>query len=406
MKLIIEYLYRNNILVLIYSILILINLIGGLGNVPSIVIGLFSVFVACNFIRYGFNIDYFVLLIIIYLPIEILLASPEERFHSWNRLLLFISVLLSVSPLIQNNNARNFRKLLLEVLLIIITALSICSFFTYFLGINLMVRNNTNEYIGIAGHYGGLFDHSMKLGPMASISTLYLLYLGLKRHSKIILIFSALTACAVLFSASRGSFVAMVIAAMFVFVKSSHNFNNLLKIFTVSLLLITISYPVWNGALDGLKQKQTANVKAGGTFKSRLAKWDQRMTEFYSSPIYGVGFSSISPHSKEYWNKKTGTIEPGSSWLSVLSMTGLVGAILFFMFFYKTYLNIRISNGHDNNIFYVLCVFFLIHMLTEGYIFAAGNPVCVIFWLLIGCCYDNKYLSEEEINALVSTKNF
>lgn len=390
----------GNFFVILFVTLVASNLFGGIVNIPSVYICLISVIIFFSYINYGANIDLFVLLIIIYLPLELLLANPDERFKSWQRLIMFILVLLSISPLIQNDYARKFRRLLLTFLIYIVVFASIASFFTYFLGINLMVRNNTNEYLGIAGHYGGLYDHSMKLGPMAAISTIFLLYKGLVTNNKWLYLLSSFCAIAVLFSASRGSFVAMIIASVFVFVKYSSNSQHLIRILMVSVMLITISYPVWNGAMEGLEQKQSANIKSGGTFNSRLTKWNQRVAEFSSSPLYGVGFCSIDPKSKEYWSKTTGTIEPGSSLLSIFSMTGVIGAILFSLFFYRSYIHVSASKNDYGNILIVMCIFFSIHMLSEGYIFAAGNPICIFFWLLIGCCYDMKYISEEELDEL------
>ena len=276
----------GNFFVILFVTLVASNLFGGIVNIPSVYICLISVIIFFSYINYGANIDLFVLLIIIYLPLELLLANPDERFKSWQRLIMFILVLLSISPLIQNDYARKFRRLLLTFLIYIVVFASIASFFTYFLGINLMVRNNTNEYLGIAGHYGGLYDHSMKLGPMAAISTIFLLYKGLVTNNKWLYLLSSFCAIAVLFSASRGSFVAMIIASVFVFVKYSSNSQHLIRILMVSVMLITISYPVWNGAMEGLEQKQSANIKSGGTFNSRLTMESASCRIFFKSVIW------------------------------------------------------------------------------------------------------------------------
>lgn len=383
-------------LAVIFALLLCGNLIGLASGVPSVIIAGVSVCVAFFYLRRGVRIDYPMLLFLIYLPIELLLSNPDSRFHSWERMVLFSLMMVSVSPLVQSEYARRFRLHTLQILIIVIVVASICSFFCYFLGVNLMVRNNTNEYVGIAGHFGGIFNHSMKLGPMASLASIFLTYKAFVTKRKWLFVLSSICACAVLFSASRGSFVALIGGTIFLMYKYSENRNHLIKIFLTTVVLLAITYPIWSGAMAGLEQKQAGNVRMGGTFTSRTAKWLNRISEFESSPLWGVGFSSIDPDAHEYWNKAKGIIEPGTSWLSILSMLGMVGFTLFMIIFKKAYTSVLNSTNNHCILLYSFLIFYSIHMITEGYIFAAGNPVCVFFWLLLACCYDTKYIKDKE----------
>lgn len=389
-------LFFNIPLAVIFALLLCGNLIGLASGVPSVIIAGVSVCVAFFYLRRGGSIDYPMLLFLIYLPIELLLSNPDSRFHSWERMVLFSLMMVSVSPLVQSEYARRFRLHTLQILIIVIVVASICSFFCYFLGINLMVRNNTNEYMGIAGHFGGIFNHSMKLGPMASLASIFLTYKAFVTKRKWLFALSSVCACAALFSASRGSFVALMCGTFFLMYKYSEDRSHLMKIVLTTVVLLAITYPIWNGAMAGLEQKQAANVRRGGTLTSRTEKWLNRISEFESSPLWGVGFSSIDPDTHEYWNKAKGIIEPGTSWLSILSMLGIVGFALFMVIFRKAYT--LVFNSADNRciLLYSFLIFYSIHMMTEGYIFATGNPVCVFFWLLLSCCYDLKYTEEEE----------
>lgn len=388
--------FFNIPLAVIFALLICGNLIGLTSGVPSIITAGTSVCIAFFYLRRGGNIDYPMLLFLIYLPIELLLANPDFRFHSWERMAMFSMMMVSVSPLVQSEYARRFRLHILQILIIVIVAASICSFFCYFMGVNLMFRNNTNEYMGIAGHFGGLFNHSMKLGPMASLASMFLTYKAFVTKRKWLFVLSSICACAVLFSASRGSFVALIGGTIFLMYKYSKDRSHLMRIILTTIVLLAITYPVWSEAMAGLEKKQADNVRMGGTFTSRTAKWINRISEFKSSPLWGIGFSSIDPNTHEYWNKAKGIIEPGTSWLSILSMLGMVGFTLFMIIFKKAYTSVLNSTNNHCILLYSFLIFFSIHMITEGYIFAAGNPVCIFFWLLLACCYDTKYIENKE----------
>lgn len=385
-------LFFNIPLAVIFALLLCGNLVGLTSGVPSVITAGASVCVAFLYLRRGASIDYPMLLFLIYLPIELLLSNPDFRFNSWERMIMFSMMMVSVSPLVQSEYARRFRLHTLQILIIVIVVASICSFFCYFLGINMMVRNNTDEYVGLAGHFGGIFNHSMKLGPMASLASIFLTYKAFVTKKKWFWALSSICACAVLFSASRGSFVALIGGTFSLMYKYSETKRHLMKIVLTTVVLLAITYPIWNSAMAGLEQKQAANVSMGGTLTSRTEKWLNRISEFESSPLWGVGFSSIDPDTHEYWNKEKGVIEPGTSWLSILSMLGIVGFTLFMVIFKKAYTLVFNSTDSCCILLYSFLIFYSIHMITEGYIFAAGNPVCVFFWLLLACCYDKKYI--------------
>ncbi len=367
------------------------NLIGGIWNAPTAIMLAANLLVAFLILSRGITIEKSMAFFILYLPIELLLSQPDARFHSWERMVAFALMMTTVSPLLQNEYARNFRIRALQLTVFIIVIASIASFFAYFLGINLMVRDDVNDYIDLAGRFGGIFSHSMKLGPMASLAALFLLYKGFTTKKKWLFVASALCACAVLFSASRGSFVGLIVSTILLIYRYSKSKTQLVKIFATTLILLAATYPIWEGTLSGLEQKQANNLEKGGTLESRSLKWDGRISEFSSSPIWGVGFSSINPNGPDYWDETTGVIEPGSSWLAILSMTGIIGFILLMIVFKSSYIFAKKPVNNRNIILYSFLIFFFIHLITEGYIFAAGSPICLIFWLVIGCCYDTQY---------------
>ncbi|MDP2455208.1 MULTISPECIES: hypothetical protein [unclassified Kaistella] len=90
---------------------------------------------------------------------------------------------------------------------------------------------------------------------------------------------------------------------------------------------------------------------------------------------FSIGFDSDS-----------GKVEPGSSWLALLSMTGIAGFILI-VFIFLSALIYLFKNKNDyiiSGILGSLLLFFMIHMSAEGYILAAGSLLFFYIWLLLG----------------------
>lgn len=375
----------------IFACLVAWNMLGSPNALVPVAIIIVSLYIFLKFIAKGATVDVNVVIFLLYLPLELLVVHPDDRFHSWERYGLFLTMMMIVSPLLQSSYSREFRLTTLQFFLLIIVIASIGSFFAYLMGINMMSRFGTNEYIGMAGRFGGLFNHSMLLGPMASLSTLFLFYKGLTTRRKWFYLLTALSGCAVLFSASRGSFIGLVVAALFLIYRYSRNKRHFLKICFSAVVLLALTYPIWQDAMSGLEQKQSANIEMGSTLKSRGEKWNNRWEEFVSNPVFGVGFCAINPDSSEFWNHQTGTVEPGSSWLAILSMTGLLGLLLFLWIYCRGFIATLTSAQGRGILLSTFLVFFSIHLISEGYVFATGSPLCILFWLVLGCCCDMRY---------------
>ena len=120
-----------------------------------------------------------------------------------------------------------------------------------------------------------------------------------------------------------------------------------------------------------------------GIFDSRSEKVNARWNEFRESPIIGIGFSVID--TKYDRIKVNGAIEPGSSWLGILSMTGIIGFLLFFAIIYRSWL---IVHNRRLSLYDGLIVVISIHMLVEGYVFSAGSLQCIVLWTILGTSFD------------------
>lgn len=324
-------------------------------------------------------------------------------FKPWQRLVYFILLLLTVSPLVSSKQLDIFRIQAFEWCMNLCVFVGVASFFCYFLGINYM-RTIINVNDSFSGSFGGITPQSMLLGPVAGIAANWLLYKILKRYfsqttfSPLILLMLGTCLCSMLLSSSRGAFLATVMTALYVlFMFTKDHIRKAPKIIFVLLLCFTAASPLIGNFADGLQNKQQANMEKGGTLSSRQSLWNERIKEFKSSPIYGVGFSSQKEIRIDIRTLNTGAVEPGTSYGAVFAMTGLLGGIPFLMILASQILK-KPSAAFGMHVIspaQVCLVFFGMHMMVEGYVFAAGSPLCALLWLSVGAAsaWQNKNIT-------------
>lgn len=283
-----------------------------------------------------------------------------------------------------------------KLLLIVCVIIGVGSFFARFLGINFM-KTYTKDFVFQVGQFGGLTTHSMMLGPIAGIGALYMAYIAYLSRKKLYWMLSSLSAISVLFSASRSALAAMVAGFTIMLFRLSGSLNKFAITSVICIMIGTASFPLWGSALDSVRAKNEANIKAGGAINSRETLWNARLNEFRNNPIVGVGFCAIDrTFSKdENLDTRTGMVESGSSWLIILSMTGLVGAILLIPVFARSYLTAYRDEDSFSALVCGILTLFFVHMIAEGYIFYGGSQMAFMLWLTVGVAMDCKYLIVE-----------
>jgi hypothetical protein len=243
------------------------------------------------------------------------------------------------------------------------------------------------EFTDKGGLFGGLTNHSIVLGIVSGISTCVILFLGIvKKWWWYILLIPCVGS--LLLSASRGAIGATIVGIMVIIILSQKRGVKNTKLLILTLIAIPTLLYVTNNTniLDGVRHKNES--RSSSILESREDKINYRIEEFKSSPIIGIGISTISLHLGDEVNFQTGRIEPGSSWFAILSMTGIIG-LIFFLRILTISLKCQISNKSIYSILLIgLVCFFVISLFSEGYIFAAGSPLCFILWLVLGNCYD------------------
>ena len=343
------------------------------------------------------SINYIMLLLYGTCILSIIMNNVPTFFRSWERLVSFILITIILSPFIESIFLNRLKIRLFVYSQWMLQVIIFISFILYFIGINLSGRAD----------FSGITGQSMLIAPIAAnviISTLYYLTNNKVRPKSQQIYFISLFIMGFLslfLAASRTALIGVIIAIIiYVFLIYKKQINKLIK-GSFSVLIITIlSFSLWSPYLDNIQKKNAGSVAAGGITSSRDDHWQTRINEFKSSPVFGIGFASISTESEgSTFNKGDGKVETGSSWLNVLSMTGLLGFICFTLIWIKDiyYLNLLYNrNKYYSSYLLSLLTFWALHLGAEGYILAAGGFLFFCVWLLLGYIYilgkNPKYL--------------
>lgn len=352
--------------------------------------------VVCTFFlifKGGFRLSAPFIAFYIVILLNVLILDIPPFFKPLQRAVLFILLTLACTSSLETDVAVRFRAYLFKYIIYGVIIIGVCSFFCFFLGINMMAGRSEmmegfDSYSSKGGWFSGLASHSMMLGPIATISALTFYFLYQKKSRILYLILFFLSAMSAVLASSRAALLALVVAIIYNLIVGKVDAvvrKRMIGILVFSALLtIPISGIVFKGVID--KQETRATQTSG--INSRQDKFNYRINEFKSSPLLGIGFSAIDINSGDHYTEKEGRIEPGTSHLAVLSMTGLVGFAVYLVILYRIYANTkRIKTLHSRYVFTCFLAFF-IHAWFEGYILAGGGFLALLYWLVVGQCID------------------
>lgn len=323
--------------------------------------------------------------------LSIVLNDIPYVYQPWARFALFAIVTVIASPFIQSDFYDKFRINLFKYLHNLFLLLIVLS-------IPAIILNERNSI----GLFTGITNHSMLLAPISAVTLITLIYyLYLNKFNRIVIaVLIAFSFVALLLAASRISLAGFVAAAVFFFYrKNKNNMREFAKTGISILAVFILTYPLWNGYMEGIEKKNEAAINAEtgemNLASSRDFMWEQRIKEFRSSPIVGIGFcyapyaigTDIFSGEVKFASTDTGIIEPGSSWLGVLSMTGLLGAMGILALWINSFrMCFKMEKKDKLYAVYLssMMVFWSVHMIAEGEIFSAGGGLCFMVWLGVG----------------------
>ena len=195
--------------------------------------------------------------------------------------------------------------------------------------------------------------------------------------------------CAV--GGSRISFLGLAISLLALLTIRRKSLAGILKkrtaatVLTCGVLAIIALMPL---ASNVIRHKNAIGERHGTILYSRQELWNDRIEEFKTSPLTGIGYANeLSSDSESEDSLRE--IEPGSSWLSLLSYGGITGASSFLWFLLllgKRLIHSR--NNHRFPLLFSLLLFLLVNASTEGWLMFAGSIMFPVFWLTVSAIWE------------------
>jgi len=344
--------------------------------------------------------------------ISIAVNHPSPEFKAPQRLAAFIIALCALSPLVTGSAFAKMRLQMWRIMMWCLRIIVVCSCvrFVYLLATHMPSTGHdiASEFVG----FPGITNLGMELSPISAIVTLDSVWLltdkithKFRRIALWCLAFAAalLTVCAGSRIAIAGLCVSM---PLILYARRRYlilHWKGCLT--TLATLVLTISIG-WSILGTAVEYKNSYGIKKGGTvIHSRTERWHYRIEEFKDSPAFGVGFDVIPHDSAEFNNPASSDFktpwESGSSWLSVLSMTGLCGTLFMAAFIVQLFMRLKRSVCTDRILLCALFIFLLINGIAEGWLTYAGGLMFMVFWLLAGI----TVASEKRPNNLIQSEN-
>lgn len=254
-----------------------------------------------------------------------------------------------------------------------------------------------NNYSSTGGWFSGLAVHSMMLGPIAMVASLFFIVLYMEKQKKWYLILFFITTMSAVFASSRAALLGIIAAIGYSLFFGKFNSRMRKSLIWLIIGCGILTLPISDIAFKGVINKQETREKQTDNINSRQAKFDFRIAEFESAPLLGVGFCAIDVTGGDAYGIMDGRIEPGTSHLSVLSMTGLLGMMAYVFILYQAYRNAR-NTRTPHARFVLLCfIAMFVHAWFEGYVFSAGGFLAYLYWLIIGQCIDSPSAAKLQL---------
>lgn len=379
---------RHNFLELIITFCILSNLFGFF--LPHflyyIALTLLWIKMKKMGVKYNKNSNLFILFILL-----IVISSLINMMLDL-RLVLFSFILILTCPIYTSLRWHLYKKKIMQNLFIGFIGVVLINLYAKMIGYNL--RAMVQGWADLTDkQFSGFCDQPMWLAAAAAVSTIFCAYLVFEQKKKKRMqqyFYIVLLLCSIyvtMISGSRSAFLAAMGSMCVVLYLLVKNKARLIKYVISASAVVLVLSPIFlnRKTFGAMMAKQESQEETGST--SRDGVWNDRMAEFKSSPLIGVGFGAHGVGD----NKEVGRVETGGGWISILAQTGLIGLILAISIIFKAFTPIRkIRQDNSMMVIYAAYFFFIVHSIVEGYMFQGGWYLCLIFWMVIGLLIENK----------------
>lgn len=193
-------------------------------------------------------------------------------------------------------------------------------------------------------------------------------------------------------SASRSAFfLALACSALAIWMQTEKITALMRNVLIVVFAALCFAPILTDNAAAMMNKRNGLKVTTQNT--SRDALWTERIAEFESSPIIGIGFAAHGVGKA----KTVGRYESGGGFIAVLAQTGIIG-IIFILLIWTASTATPKKIGDDPNMILIYCcfAFFSIHSIIEGYMFQGGWYLCLVIWLIIGIMIEHKTIMQSD----------
>ena len=233
-----------------------------------------------------------------------------------------------------------------------------------------------------AGHFSGFMNQCMLAGPLAGLGGAIALVRAFGSRSWKWGVLSVVSLAPVLASGSRVATLATAATYCLIVLRRKPILGGLGALFLLAAILAFVFQPQSSAESESL----TGALAKKGTVNSRAELWQSRIAEFKSSPLFGIGVAMGTGNSSTVEGGGNIRVEPGSSYLAILAMTGLFGVVTFSWALSQLILQFVQAKprGQEAQVVVAMGVFLAVHGVAEGWVLAFGSPLAFLFWLWLG----------------------
>lgn len=235
-----------------------------------------------------------------------------------------------------------------------------------------------------AGYFSAFMNQCMLAGPLAGMGGAIAMVRALHLRSWKWGLLAILGIAPVLASGSRVATLATAATYGFILICRKPALGWVGVLLMAGGIFAFLNMP--ERGLDPVTDSLTGALAYKGTANTRADLWAARIAEFKSSPLLGIGVAMGTGSGSEVEVGGNIRVEPGSSYLAILAMTGLFGTVAFCIALsLLLYDFVQTSDANvESQIVCGIGVFLAVHGLAEGWVLGFGSPLCFLFWLWLG----------------------
>jgi O-antigen ligase len=240
------------------------------------------------------------------------------------------------------------------------------------------------------GRFTGVTIHSNLSGPLAGLAVLISFIVAIHRRSWKWAVLAAVCSLPCVVSGSRAGLVALGVAGVVVLLVRFR----LNQAAVLVAILGFVTYFLLDRGVFNMPSLQalTSYLQEKGLANTRDHLWKARLYEFSQHPWIGIGVGMAEGAGGSYLDDNRFNVEPGSSYLAVLAMTGIVGvtgfAITILYMAFTVARSFPAFSPQNQAEILGVAAFLAVHALAEGWILAVGSPFTFMFWLTCGRALD------------------